>query len=713
MGRNANGMMRRLVAPVLVLAATVALSLLLFAYVRDDLQRDANLRFESQAADAKHIIERRLHSYVGITYGLRALFDARDSLSRAEFHRYVASLNLDEKYPGFVQLNYARDISGSEKQHLEEEVRRDTSLDPRGYPQFAVRPRGDRPEHHVLIYIEPMQGNEFSFGLDTRMFGLQGAAMDKLRTSTSLISSGRLLNVGEERSVGLAMRLPVHRTGVPLETAAQRRSAFIGSVGAGLNVRKLMAGVLDETTMTSMRYRLYDAGPTGERNVGAVALLYDSAQTAAGAPRDDFVVSGQGAVFETVLPLELAGRNWELRFSAPRGALVQGLDAQLPWIVLVGALVCSVLLFAVVHGFASSRERAMKLAGEITRELRESEADLAHAQALAQMGSWTLDLKSDQMTWSAETRRLLELAQAVVPPRLGAFLSPLLREDRRVFRAAAARCVGTGVPARLEFGLRLSGTGTRWAHFILQPMATDRGTLRGTIMDVTERKRALEMQRENAAQIRDLLRRLVYAQETERRRFSADLHDLVGQSLSVLGMGIETIRSLLPGSLPEKAEQTFTQMGGLLKETMGAVREVMSDLRPPLLDDYGLYAALDWHAQQMESRTGLRVQFGGEKIEPRPPAEVEVALFRIAQEALINVAKHAGASQAQISLSSAPGRIRLVVEDDGRGIGVAANDSETLGWGMAVMRERAAAVGGAMRVELPGRGTRIVVEVAT
>ncbi|MEA3195459.1 MAG: hypothetical protein QOD26_3792 [Betaproteobacteria bacterium] len=706
-----HGTMRRFVAPMIVLAVAIAFSLALFAYVRDDLQRDASLRFESQAADAKHIIERRLHSYVGITYGLRALFDARDSLSRAEFHRYVASLNLDEKYPGFVQLNYARHISGSEKRRLEAEVRRDSSIDSRGYPQFAVRPPGNRPDYHVLIYIEPMQGNEFSFGLDTRMFGLRGRAMDNLRESTSLISSGRLLAVGEESFVGLAMRLPVHRTGMPLETAAQRRAAFLGSVGAGLNVRKLMAGVLDETTMTAMRYRLLDAGPIGEARLGTATLLYDSAQSAPGAPRDDFVVPGQGPIFEAVLPLELAGRNWELRFSAPCSSLLQGLDAGLPWLVLAGALICSVLLFAVVHGFASSRERAMKLAGEITRELRESEADLAHAQGLARLGSWTLDLQSDQMAWSAETRRLLELEQGT--PRLGAFLSPLVREDREVFRAAAARCVETGVPARLEFGLRLSGTGTRWGHFILQPIEADRAMLRGTIMDVTERKRALEMQRENAAQIRDLLRRLVYAQETERRRFSADLHDLVGQSLSVLGMGIETIRSLLPGSLPQKADQTFTQMGGLLKETMGAVREVMSDLRPPLLDDYGLYAALEWHARQMENRTGLRVEFGGAKIEPRPPAEVEVALFRIAQEALINVAKHAGASQARISLSSEPGRVRLVVEDDGRGIAGAANDGETVGWGMAVMRERAAAVGGSMHVESPGRGTRIVVEVAT
>jgi two-component system sensor histidine kinase UhpB len=155
-------------------------------------------------------------------------------------------------------------------------------------------------------------------------------------------------------------------------------------------------------------------------------------------------------------------------------------------------------------------------------------------------------------------------------------------------------------------------------------------------------------------------------------------------------------------------------MGQLLKAPLGAVRAVMSDSRPPWLDRYGLYAAIEWHARQLENRTGLRVAVEGAKLEPRPAAEVEVALFRIAQEALTNVAKHAGASRATVSISGSAGRVRLLVEDDGRGIEAttAANDAGTVGWGMAVMRERAVAVGGSMRVECPGQGTRIVVEVA-
>jgi signal transduction histidine kinase len=703
-------------APVLAFVVCLTLSLALFAYVRDDIERDARTRFDSQAADAKHIIERRLHSYVSVTYGLKALFAARDSVSRAEFHRYVASLDLSSNYPGFEVLNYATHIHAADRARLEQEVRRDTSLDPGGYPDFRVKPPGQRAEMHVLVYLEPMESNRFALGFDIISSPPQKRVVARHVETGELFSSGRLLNVGKDRSVGLAMRLAVYRRGAPLHTMEQRRAAFIGSVGAGYNVRKLMAGVLDETRMTPMRYRLFDAGPIGEGAPGGLppTLLFDSAQLGPGAPHDDYLLPDEDQAFSTVLPLQLAQRNWELHFSAPKAGLIDRADRWLPWLTLVAGLLCSTLLAGVLHAFASSRGRAIALADDITRELRQSEASLAHAQALARLGSWTLDVESGEMTWSSETYRLLGLQQSATPQRLESLLAWMGEDDRANFGDALARCARTSVPAEFECALRCVGGEGLWMHFVLQPVgAADRRQIRGTIMDVTERKRALETQRANAAQIRDLLRRLVSAQEDERRRYSANLHDLVGQSLTVVGIGLETIRRTL-GAPSEGAQRAFTEMGGVLKDTMMAVRQVMSDLRPPLLDDYGIYAALEWHARQLEARTGLHIDLSGGKFDPRPGADVEMALFRIAQEALTNVVKHAGASSARVALTREPGRVMLVVEDDGRGMGVtqAANDPAKVAWGMAVMRERAVAVGGEMRVEALERGTRIVVEVA-
>ena len=184
-----------------------------FLYIKDDLDNEARLRFERQTNDAKHIIEMRLLSHVNFTYGLRGLFSSTNLVSRLEFHRYVSSLNLKHNFPGFEVLNYARLVKDADKQRFEEEVRRDTSLDARGYPEFAIRPPGTRPEYEVMLYLEPMQGNEFAFGLDISVSPGNRQVQARARDTGELVTSGRLRSIGENRFVGLAMRLPVYRSG--------------------------------------------------------------------------------------------------------------------------------------------------------------------------------------------------------------------------------------------------------------------------------------------------------------------------------------------------------------------------------------------------------------------------------------------------------------------------------------------------------------------
>jgi two-component system sensor histidine kinase UhpB len=139
----------------------------------------------------------------------------------------------------------------------------------------------------------------------------------------------------------------------------------------------------------------------------------------------------------------------------------------------------------------------------------------------------------------------------------------------------------------------------------------------------------------------------------------------------------------------------------------------MSDLRPPLLDDYGLVAALESHARQFASRTGLVVTVETQPIGARPAPNIELALFRIAQEALANAVKHAGATNAQIDLSARSGFLRLSVEDNGSGFAesAVARAEPHGGWGLPMMRERAQEAGGTLRIEFPGRGTRVIAEV--
>jgi two-component system sensor histidine kinase UhpB len=152
----------------------------------------------------------------------------------------------------------------------------------------------------------------------------------------------------------------------------------------------------------------------------------------------------------------------------------------------------------------------------------------------------------------------------------------------------------------------------------------------------------------------------------------------------------------------------------LLESTMDAVENVMSELRPPMLDDHGLAAALDWHARKFSRRTGIAVVVHAGEPATQPAPQVQIALFRIAQEALNNIAKHAGARHAEIALDQESGDCVMSVRDDGIGFDVGENASDKLktGLGMVTMRERSQAVGGRFEVQaLPELGTRLTVRV--
>ena len=189
-----------------------------------------------------------------------------------------------------------------------------------------------------------------------------------------------------------------------------------------------------------------------------------------------------------------------------------------------------------------------------------------------------------------------------------------------------------------------------------------------------------------------------------------ELHDQVGQNLTAMGINLNIVRTLMPEQAPQSVHTRLADSLSLVDETTERVRDVMADLRPPVLDDYGLLAALKWYGEHFASRTGLAVLVEGELPDPRPATSVENALFRVTQEALTNVAKHAQATQITMTVEASVRTIRMVIADDGVGFDHTEHDAPH-GWGLLTMRERVEAVGGACQVETyPGRGTRVVLE---
>jgi signal transduction histidine kinase len=163
----------------------------------------------------------------------------------------------------------------------------------------------------------------------------------------------------------------------------------------------------------------------------------------------------------------------------------------------------------------------------------------------------------------------------------------------------------------------------------------------------------------------------------------------------------------------DKLHARLEDSAALVEQTTGRIRNVMADLRPPVLDDYGLLAALRWHSERFAARTGIGVTVLGEDIAPRLCPAAENTLFRIVQEALTNVSKHAQAVQVTVTVEADDAAVRIVVADDGVGFDPRqlAASGERKGWGLLTMTERAEAMGGKLEVgSAPGCGARVAVE---
>jgi diguanylate cyclase (GGDEF)-like protein len=492
-----------------VLALAVTATVAVYSVCQQFVEREARLRFDNDSRSVEQQIAVRVRLYTDVLVTMRALFGEDRNVTRGEFRDFVAGLDLPGRYPGFQTLNYATYLRAADVEAFLDEQRKDESLRQAGI-DFSIHPPGMRDSYDVLTYLEPLAGNREAVGLDMDAQPQRRAAMQAVRDSGEPISSGRMiLDDRGAKFVGLAMRMPVYFRGMPTETVAQRRRAYIGSVGAGIRINDMMSGLLSVHTLRVINFKIYDAGSMREppKTVSKDSLLYDSVDGAASAYPTFSAGSSRtaGRAAPVVVPnapraahsvkvallqrraeQPFAGRRWVIDFSADPAAL-SGTQRVLPDLALASGLLISALLAGLAYALSSSRSRAVKLADKITYDLRESEAARAEAQRIAHLGDWRVNLDESEAHLSKEMARLLGTRESA--HALKAVLRAVDAPDRRMVLDQAKTTLTTRRAFEIECRYRSAHGRRGWLRVIGHAYgAPGSRTLRGTALEITKQK---------------------------------------------------------------------------------------------------------------------------------------------------------------------------------------------------------------------------------
>ena len=347
-------------------------------------------------------------------------------------------------------------------------------------------------------------------------------------------------------------------------------------------------------------------------------------------------------------------------------------------------------------------------------KLKRSERQLAEAQRISHVGHWERNIDGGEIICSEETYRIFGLPPQDAMRNLEQLIHP---EDRARHAEAIARTL-RGEPFDVEYRVVRPDGEIRFVHSqgsaIEDPSGRPQRTF-GAVQDITDLKHAEDELKRTSEQLRTLSARLQSAREEEGIRIAREIHDELGSTLTSLRWELEGLKRALcePGTvLPGgDLQERLGGMLGLADTMITIVRRIASDLRPVVLDVLGLKEAIEWQAQQFQDRTGISVRCETPEAGIELDAVQSTAVFRIFQEALTNILRHARATRVDVTMAEDTGVFVLMIGDNGRGITESERSGE-LSIGLLGMRERAHLMGGEIDISgIEGEGTTVTLRL--
>lgn len=407
-------------------------------------------------------------------------------------------------------------------------------------------------------------------------------------------------------------------------------------------------------------------------------------------------------------------------------AMVRARDPEVPFLIVSGAIGEEVAVEAMKAGADDylMKDKLGRLEPALTRALerafarrRERAAEHALVESETRFRALTANLpgmvfqleEADgrfTLAWVSEgARRLFGVSPADLVADPARFLSAMPRSDAASLQRALRRAAAGGRDLHWVGQLGVEPEPARWIEVAASARATAAGRAwDGIVTDITPQKEAERALRSSREELRTLATHLVRVREQEREAIAREIHDDVGSTLTALKFELAFLRT----AVREEASATapLARMTQLLDTAILSSTRIMHDLRPGILDE-GVVAALEWQARSFEQRMRIDCRFASSHDEIPLSPDQAIAVFRICQEALNNVAKYAGARTVEIRLKAGNGRLTMDIADDGKGI-AAADLNRPDRFGLRGMRERAHSLGGTVDIRAtPGGGTTV------
>lgn len=685
------------------LLATAAL----YSWTRDQELAMEQLIFDRRASFRILTVRQGLEEVMETVDDVNRVFATFEPISQTQFHSFVGPLARTR--PFFNSISFLRLVPHAERAAYESRMRI-------AQPDFQIsdlqdgKPvrAADRERYLVVEFLEPGTLN-----------GVVGAGFDALMEPSISQAVQRATDTGETAATAVVRYLfvppspprlvavkAIYRQGMPLDTVEARRAAVYGFTGLGMPTGKLIEKILDDSGL----------GPMNGMNM-AVHAGQGRAETLAFQSGEDIENRPDASLRATSQTFPIGGVTWRVDV---RGADIRSGSQAGSWLVALFGVLTSVMAAIYLRAQGSRTRHIHQLVDERTaalhaantqlsmdiaaRErvegvLRRTERSLNNAQRIAHVGSWEMDVANGWQQWSDECFRIFGMEPELdnVP-----VLSRLPVSTRALWRSFLAD-VFDGACDACEMSItRPDGT---VRHVMLhaelaEGQAASGRTIVGTVLDISEFKQVETELRRSQRSLRELGGHQEKIKENERQRIAREIHDELGGVLT----GIKAYVSVASSRVGSDA-----QAAPLLAEAMAqadaaldTVRRVIADLRPSVLDQLGVWEAIEWQASQLEAQTGVHCHCVIDPDLPVIGADAAAMLFRIAQEALTNVARHAQASVVEITVRLVDEQLCLDIEDDGTSIPperLLATES----WGLRGMQERALYLGGVLSI---GKGAR-------